>query len=164
MAQWFVTAWMYQVTSYILINFFCVHRLVQMDHKKKLKGLQVHHTPWTVMILAFTYLSCVSLLEVMEFMVLWCQQKSLVLSYLVDKLITWPLWQISVLIWLCGSAFVLNSKNNKWTKRRTNIFVIYLFTGPPTCLSLELAGPMVEGGCLTFHAEYTGGWDTLPPF
>jgi hypothetical protein len=32
-----------------------------------------------------------------------------------------------------------------------------ILPGPPTCLSLELAGPMVEGGCLTFHAEYTGG-------
>uniref|UniRef100_A0A0E0AFR8 Uncharacterized protein n=1 Tax=Oryza glumipatula TaxID=40148 RepID=A0A0E0AFR8_9ORYZ len=33
-----------------------------------------------------------------------------------------------------------------------------ILPGPPTCLSLELAGPMVEGGCLTFHAEYTGGF------
>ncbi|KAK3126367.1 hypothetical protein QOZ80_7AG0555520 [Eleusine coracana subsp. coracana] len=32
-----------------------------------------------------------------------------------------------------------------------------IIPGPPTCVSLELAGSMVEGGCLTFHAEYTGG-------
>ncbi|KAL6880549.1 hypothetical protein ACP4OV_012114 [Aristida adscensionis] len=32
-----------------------------------------------------------------------------------------------------------------------------IIPGPPTCQSLELAGCMVEGGRLTFHAEYTGG-------
>ncbi|CAN6203007.1 unnamed protein product [Urochloa humidicola] len=32
-----------------------------------------------------------------------------------------------------------------------------IIPGPPTCQSLELAGSMVEGGRLTFHAEYTGG-------
>ncbi|TKW30421.1 hypothetical protein SEVIR_2G035700v4 [Setaria viridis] len=32
-----------------------------------------------------------------------------------------------------------------------------IIPGPPTCRSLELAGSMVEGGRLTFHAEYTGG-------
>lgn len=29
--------------------------------------------------------------------------------------------------------------------------------GPPSCRSLELAGSMLEGGRLTYHAEYTGG-------
>ncbi|CAM0905321.1 unnamed protein product [Alopecurus aequalis] len=29
--------------------------------------------------------------------------------------------------------------------------------GPPTCRALELAGSMLEGGRLTYHAEYTGG-------
>uniref|UniRef100_A0A0D9WVG8 Ig-like domain-containing protein n=1 Tax=Leersia perrieri TaxID=77586 RepID=A0A0D9WVG8_9ORYZ len=33
-----------------------------------------------------------------------------------------------------------------------------ILPGPPTCLSLELAGPMIEGGRLTFHAEYIGGF------
>lgn len=32
-----------------------------------------------------------------------------------------------------------------------------IIPGPPTCRSLELAGSMVEGCRLTFHAEYTGG-------
>lgn len=32
-----------------------------------------------------------------------------------------------------------------------------IIPGPPTCQSLELAGSMVEGARLTFHAEYTGG-------
>ncbi|ONM51303.1 187-kDa microtubule-associated protein AIR9 [Zea mays] len=32
-----------------------------------------------------------------------------------------------------------------------------IIPGPPTCQSLELAGSMVEGGRLTFHAVYTGG-------
>ncbi|OEL27617.1 187-kDa microtubule-associated protein AIR9 [Dichanthelium oligosanthes] len=32
-----------------------------------------------------------------------------------------------------------------------------IIPGPPTCQSLELAGSMVEGGRLTFHADYTGG-------
>ncbi|XP_062189872.1 187-kDa microtubule-associated protein AIR9-like [Phragmites australis] len=32
-----------------------------------------------------------------------------------------------------------------------------IIPGPPACQSLELVGSMVEGGRLTFHAEYTGG-------
>ncbi|KAL5197898.1 hypothetical protein ABZP36_001410 [Zizania latifolia] len=32
-----------------------------------------------------------------------------------------------------------------------------IIPGPPTCQSLELAGSMIEGCHLTFHAEYTGG-------
>nr|CAB3451917.1 unnamed protein product [Digitaria exilis] len=32
-----------------------------------------------------------------------------------------------------------------------------IIPGPPACQSLELAGSVVEGGRLTFHAEYTGG-------
>jgi hypothetical protein len=36
-------------------------------------------------------------------------------------------------------------------------YIVNLFAGPPTCRSLELAGSMLEGGRLTYHAEYTGG-------
>ena len=46
-----------------------------MELRKKLKVQQVHRIPSNVMTLASTYLSCASLLEMMEFMVLWCRQK-----------------------------------------------------------------------------------------
>lgn len=136
-----------------------------MELRKKLKVQQVHRIPWNAMTLASTYLSCASLLEMMEFRVLWCRQKWLVLLYQVDKLTTvTSLENIHFSLLCCfvcahlhvwGHLFQLVDEITK----RTDIFVIYLFTGPPTCRSLELAGSMVEGGRLTFHAEYTGGWD-----
>lgn len=59
-----------------------------MEPRKKSKVQQVHRIPWNARTLASTYLSCASLLEMMEFMVLWCRQKWLALLYQVNKLTT----------------------------------------------------------------------------
>ena len=100
-----------------------------MELRKKLKVQQVHRIPWNVMTLASTYLCYASLLEMMEFMVLCCRQKWLVLLYQVDKLTTTAYLEnihFSLLCCLCTRALAWVTKiYTEWTNS-SHLCVMYV--------------------------------------